>query len=73
MYRIRNFGNDRQCHSLADLEQTLTRDYQGKSVSIEYPRPSGILGIAFVDVTVEGEIQASYGGRERFNLAQIAA
>lgn len=73
MYQVKNFGNDCTCETLKELEQVLKDRYRGRSVSVPYPRPSGFRGIAFIDITEEGEIRSSYGAREKFYLARLVA
>jgi hypothetical protein len=73
MYRIRAFGNDRQCSDIADLQESLRRDYRGQSVSIVFAaRPHGLLRTEFVDVRPDGQVLASYGNQAEVDFAALA-
>ena len=73
MYRIRSFGNDRECGSIDELQRTLTQTYQGQSVAVSYRAGStGMLRTVFIDVREDGELTASYGAQERIDLNTLA-
>lgn len=62
MFRIRNFGNDRRCRTVAELHQTLKTDYRGRSVSVVWRSPAtGIDQVFMLDVCQQGRITSSYG------------
>ncbi|MGP9796959.1 hypothetical protein ACT3UJ_06340 [Halomonas sp. 86] len=62
MYQIREFGNDRECPSIAALQETLRREYAGKSVSVLYcARATGMRRVHYVDVQADGTVIESYG------------
>lgn len=73
MLRIRNFGNDRDCDSPAQVLERLVADYRGRSVSITFStKPRGLLTTLFVDVAPDGMIRESYGDRNPVTLAAFS-
>lgn len=63
MFTIRDFGNNRDAHSVTELRQLLARHYRGRSVSICTRRPSGMDLLLFVDVDDQGGVRLSYGSQ----------
>ena len=56
-FKIKNFGNDCECLTAADVVTALQR-YRGKSVAIEDSRGGPV---HFVDVSPIGDVYESYG------------
>lgn len=57
-FKIKNFGNDCECLTAADVAIALQR-YRGKSVAIEDSRQGE--AVYFVDVSPIGDVCESYG------------
>lgn len=72
VFVIRQFANRRSCEGAAELERTLSADFQGCSVSVQYMRPSGMQGAVFVDVTPGGIVE-SYGDQAAVDFAELEA
>ncbi|EHC04181.1 hypothetical protein Sbal625DRAFT_4141 [Shewanella baltica OS625] len=58
--KVKNFGNDVLCHSLAELSNLLRKDYKGMHVSIVDSLPSGIMSLMFVSVNTDGMLFDTY-------------
>ena len=52
-FKIRNFGNDIVCHSIAELKNEL-KAYCGKSVFIECTKKDRLVSVMYIDVTEKG-------------------
>ena len=61
MLTIRNFHHNPQFANIAEVKQALMVDFLGKSVTIEYRKPSGIKTCVWVDVAPDGQVSESYG------------
>lgn len=66
-FLIRDFGNDTECASIAELKEVLADKYTDNSVSIQYKRPSGMTNVKFVDVSKDGQVTDSYGDEAPFD------
>lgn len=74
MYQIRDFGNDRECPSIAVLQETLQREYAGKSVSVLYRAgATGMRRVHYVDVQTDGTVIASYGEQAPVDFVAMEA
>ena len=69
---IRNFGNDTECHTLAEFKKALTEKYIGHEISIVYTLKSGIKTSVFVKVQDDCSLVGSYNDEAvaytQFNL-----
>lgn len=73
-FTIRDFGNDTQCASIAELKEALATKYADNSVSIQYKRPSGMVNVKFVDVSKCGQVVTdSYGEEGLFDYDGLDA
>ncbi len=58
-WKIKNFGNEVQIPPGQDtiriVQEVLLDRYRGMSVSVVYPRASGVTGLVFVDVPIESD------------------
>ncbi|HYD60523.1 MAG TPA: hypothetical protein VEC35_09225 [Noviherbaspirillum sp.] len=70
LFKIRNFGNDKECDTIEELEQSL-QAYRGKSVSILVRPPQRLVYTVFVDVSASGELSESYGQKRTMRLADL--
>lgn len=74
MYRIRAFGDVRECPSLDDLREALAANYRGRSVAFEYDRaPHGMRRSHFIDVLDDGSAVESYGKQAPVDFEAIQA
>lgn len=72
-FAIKAFGNDRLCHDVAGLEQTLKAEYADQSVTIHYRSGrTGLTKVLFVDVDVDA-VRLSYGERPVVDFTQLAS
>lgn len=71
-FLIRAFATQVPCQSLAELGGVLHRDFMGKSVTVQFDRPSGLRHVAFVDVNDSG-LASSYSAPLPAELAPLAA
>ena len=73
-WKILNYGDEVQIPAgptaTRTVREVLLERFRGMSVSVVYPRPSGVSGLVFVDVPVKGDtIRESYGD---FNVVNFA-
>lgn len=61
MFKIKDFGQDREVSTFGALLDVLRSDYKGKSVSVMYKRASGLSAVIYVTVSGDGVIRESYG------------
>jgi len=66
-WKIQNFGNDLEFPNdpgvISRVTAALLERYRGCSVTVVYPRPSGLPGLRFIDVPKTGdELIDSYDG-----------
>lgn len=74
MYQIREFGNDRECPSIIALQDTLRREYAGKSVSVLYRAgATGMRRVHYVDVQADGTVIDSYGEQAPVDFVAMEA
>jgi hypothetical protein len=66
---VRNFAARTPCNSESELLGALSL-LKGKSVSIEYKKPSGLRHVDFVSVTCSGDIYDSYTN-EPYDIAPL--
>jgi len=62
VFRIRNFGNDRDYDNVDELIDGLVEHYRGMSVAVLVQTPKfGMTRPFFVDVSQNGEVFETYG------------
>lgn len=73
MYYIRAFGDDQECQSIGDLQETLAKHYRGRSVSVMYTPEQRLQCTRFVDVRADGSVTDSYGDLKAVDFEAIEA
>lgn len=73
MYCIRAFGDDRECQSIRDQQETLAKHYRGRSVSVMYTPEHRLRRARFVDVLADGSVTDSYGDLKAVDFEAIEA
>jgi hypothetical protein len=72
MATIRNFENKIDCQDVKALRNALP-SYLGKSIRIQYTKPSGINSILLVDVDASGNVTESNGNRSALTFEEICS
>ncbi len=68
-FKIKNFGNDKECDSVSELLSVIDSEFRGRSISIVFPtEPHGMIKTVFVDVSDDGDLTYSYGNQKKFSL-----
>lgn len=71
MFTIKNFGNDTEVRSLEKLAEVLHKNHTGRSVTISFKLPTGIVRNEFIDVREDGRMYFSYGNQSEFTTDVI--
>lgn len=72
-FTIKAFGNDKACHSVAELKSILVAEYLHQSVAVHFTAAlSGLRRVLFIDVE-EDAIRMSYGERPVVNFQELTS